>query len=88
MELKLNIAYQQVFNLLKQLPIAEWKKLRGEIDKELTKKEQNLSSLPRAPRGAKRWNYKKERPSGILKGKVWMAEDFNDPLDDFKEYMP
>ena len=38
MELKLNIAYQQVFNLLKQLPVAEWKKLRGEIDKELTKK--------------------------------------------------
>ena len=38
MELKLNIAYQQFFNLLKQLPVEEWKKLRGEIDKELTKK--------------------------------------------------
>ena len=81
MELKLNIAYQQVFNLLKQLPMADWKKLRGEIDKELIKKEQNLSRV-------KRGNYKKERPSGILKGKVWMSEDFNDELDDFKEYMP
>ncbi|MBW8048871.1 MAG: hypothetical protein FVQ77_00725 [Cytophagales bacterium] len=38
MELKLNIIYQQVFNLLKQLPVAEWEKLRGEIDKELSKK--------------------------------------------------
>jgi len=69
MELKLNVAYQQVFNLLKQLSIAEWKKLRGEIDKELTNKEQK--------------SVKKDRQSGVLKGKVWMAEDFNDTLVDF-----
>ena len=24
---------------------------------------------------------------GCMKGKIWMAEDFNEPLDDFKEYM-
>jgi hypothetical protein len=24
---------------------------------------------------------------GLLKGKVWMAEDFDEPLDDLKEYM-
>ena len=24
---------------------------------------------------------------GCMKGKMWMAEDFNAPLDDFKEYM-
>ncbi|MBW8050220.1 MAG: DUF2281 domain-containing protein [Solirubrobacterales bacterium] len=81
MQLKLNIAYQQVFNLLKQLPVAEWKKLRGEIDKELTEKKQNLSPT-------KRGNYKREKGFGCLKGKVWMADDFNEPLDDFKEYMP
>jgi antitoxin (DNA-binding transcriptional repressor) of toxin-antitoxin stability system len=27
------------------------------------------------------------RQWGLLKGKVWMSEDFNEPLDDFKEYM-
>ena len=75
MELKLNIAYQQVFNLLKQLPVAEWKKLRGEIDKELTEKKQKSDKRVRGG-------------LGCLKGKVWMADDFNDPIDDFKEYMP
>jgi len=24
---------------------------------------------------------------GCMKGKMWIAEDFNAPLDDFKEYM-
>jgi hypothetical protein len=24
---------------------------------------------------------------GILKGKVWMADDFDEPLDEMKEYM-
>ena len=29
----------------------------------------------------------KEREFGCLKGQIWMAEDFNEPLDDFKDYM-
>ena len=33
----------------------------------------------------------KKRPvselRGLLKGKVWMSEDFNEPLDEMKEYM-
>ena len=24
---------------------------------------------------------------GILKGKVWMSDDFNEPLEEMKEYM-
>ena len=24
---------------------------------------------------------------GLLKGKVWMSDDFNEPLDELKEYM-
>jgi hypothetical protein len=24
---------------------------------------------------------------GELKGKIWMSEDFDEPLDDFKDYM-
>jgi len=30
---------------------------------------------------------KKLRKAGFLKGKIEMSSDFNDPLDDFKEYM-
>ena len=30
---------------------------------------------------------KKEREPGCLKGQIWMAEDFDEPLEDFKEYM-
>jgi DNA-damage-inducible protein J len=25
---------------------------------------------------------------GIMKGKIWMADDFDAPLEEFKEYMP
>jgi hypothetical protein len=27
------------------------------------------------------------RGYGSLKGKIWMSEDFNEPLEDFKDYM-
>ena len=30
---------------------------------------------------------KKERVPGCLKGQIWMAEDFDAPLEDFKDYM-
>lgn len=29
----------------------------------------------------------RKRKAGILKGKIWMADDFDEPLDDLKEYM-
>ena len=29
----------------------------------------------------------KEREFGCLKGQIWMAEDFDAPLEDFKDYM-
>ena len=28
-----------------------------------------------------------KRKLGMLKGKIWMADDFDEPLDDFAEYM-
>lgn len=28
----------------------------------------------------------KKRQGGSMKGEVWMADDFNEPLDDLKEY--
>lgn len=29
----------------------------------------------------------KQRKSGQLKGKVWMSPDFDEPLEDMKDYM-
>ena len=37
--------------------------------------------------GLKREHPGKRRSPGALKGKIWMSEDFNAPLDEFKEYM-
>jgi hypothetical protein len=28
-----------------------------------------------------------KRKAGSLEGKIWMSDDFDDPLDDFGEYM-
>lgn len=28
-----------------------------------------------------------KRPFGVLKGKIWMSEDFDASLEDFSEYM-
>lgn len=30
---------------------------------------------------------KKYRQAGILKGKIWMADDFDAPLEEMQEYM-
>ncbi len=30
---------------------------------------------------------KKIRSAGIYRGQGWMSDDFDEPLDDFKEYM-
>ncbi|MBW4473605.1 MAG: DUF2281 domain-containing protein [Stenomitos rutilans HA7619-LM2] len=29
----------------------------------------------------------KKREAGALKGRIWMSDDFDEPLEDFKEYM-
>ena len=29
----------------------------------------------------------KQRVCGCLKGQIWMADDFDEPLEDFKDYM-
>ncbi|MFB8790161.1 MAG: DUF2281 domain-containing protein [Potamolinea sp.] len=30
---------------------------------------------------------KKKRKAGLLKGKIWMSDDFDAPLEDLKDYM-
>lgn len=71
MELKLNIGFEQLFNLAKQLPQPEKQKLISALQKSI---KENKSQ-------------KGERKLGKYKGKIQMSEDFNAPLDDFKEYM-
>lgn len=29
----------------------------------------------------------KKRQAGLLKGKIWMADDFDEPLEEMKDYM-
>lgn len=31
---------------------------------------------------------KKKRVLGKYDGQIWMSDDFNEPLEEFKEYMP
>lgn len=38
-------------------------------------------------RGKKKTDKKKERVFGFAKGKITLKPDFDDPVDDFKEYM-
>ncbi|CAN5344740.1 hypothetical protein BH23BAC1_BH23BAC1_50790 [soil metagenome] len=71
MEIKLNMGFEQVFSLANQLPVLEKEKLISALQKSL-----NVTK-----------NKGEERQFGKFKGKIWMADDFNEPLDDFKEYM-
>lgn len=71
MELKLNIGFEQLFNLANQLPQPEKQRLIAALQKTI---KQNKGQ-------------KGERELGKYKGKIQMSEDFNAPLDDFKEYM-
>ena len=72
MELKIEISFDHLLALVHQLSEAEKKLLLAELQKSLDQISENQESL---------------RPFGVLKGKVWTAEDFDEPLDDFKEYM-
>jgi hypothetical protein len=69
--MKLEDSYHQIKSLLAKLSLRELKSLKKEIDQLVNQEE----------------TQKKERQPGVLKGEVWMAEDFNKPLDDFKDYM-
>ncbi len=71
MELKLNIGFEQLFHLAKQLPQPEKQMLIDALQKTIRQ----------------RASQKGERELGKYKGKIHLSEDFNAPLDDFKEYM-
>jgi len=73
MELKLDIRFEQLLNLANQLSPAEKQRLIVALQK-------NTKQGTEPPKRG-------ERELGKYKGKIQMSEDFNAPLDDFKEYM-
>ena len=46
-----------------------------------------LEPVSATPDRAKAELWKELKGFGCLRGKVWMAPDFNEPLEDFKDYM-
>ncbi|MBE9464106.1 DUF2281 domain-containing protein [Dyadobacter subterraneus] len=64
----------QLIEKLKKLPAAYQKEVEDFVDSILEKK----INLPKI---------EKKRTLGLLKGKMKMREDFDAPLDDFKDYM-
>lgn len=44
-----------------------------------------LESLPEEPEAVD--VYARFRGFGALKGKIWISPDFDEPMEDFKEYM-
>lgn len=55
---------------------------RGE-DVVITKNDRPLARLTALPSTQR----KQERQFGSIEGEIWMSEDFDEPLDDFEEYM-
>ena len=72
MELKLNIGFEQLLNLVNQLPEPEKEKLI------IALKSKNPPDNIVAS----------ERQLGKYGKKIRMTDDFNEPLEDFNEYMP
>ncbi len=72
MELKLNLSFENVFSIVNQMSLEEKEKLFAILEKTLKGKT----------------NTSKERQIGKYDGKIWIADDFDAPLEDFKEYMP
>ena len=62
--------------------IPENRRLSIDVPREVPSGQVILTFTPKAAE-----QEKKEREFGCVKGDYWMAEDFNAPLEDFKDYM-
>jgi hypothetical protein len=65
----------QILEKIKMIPVAYQQEVEDFIDFILQKKVD------------KKDKEKSKRKLGLLKGKMKMSDDFNAPLDDFKDYM-
>lgn len=70
-----------LYNKILQMPDDVKKQVNDFIDFILSKKEKE-SKLNEI-----KDNEANKRPFGILKGKIKMADDFDEPSENFKEYM-
>lgn len=66
------MATQDLFVKINSLPEDIRKELEEYVDK-------LLKRLKKEP--------KVKRPIGLMKGKIWISDDFDEPLEDFKDYM-
>jgi hypothetical protein len=65
-----------LYSQLEKLPIHLKKEVEDFIEFLLEKEKKNEKQAP-----------KKERVPGLAKGLITLAPDFDEPLEDFKEYM-
>ncbi|WP_257670653.1 type II toxin-antitoxin system VapB family antitoxin [Parapedobacter tibetensis] len=66
----------QLLEKVKKIPPAYQQEVEDFIDFVLSKKKSTASATRSS-----------QRKIGLLKGKLQMSNDFDDPLDDFKDYM-
>lgn len=72
---------EEILNALADMPDALKIEILHYAGYLITKYSQNseVNSQPETP--------KKKRQAGLLKGKIWMSDDFDEPLEEMKEYM-
>ena len=71
----MTMGHIQLLEKVKKIPLAYQQEVEDFIDFILSKKRPTA-----AKKGA-------QRKVGCLKGKLQMADDFDEPLEDFKDYM-
>jgi hypothetical protein len=74
----------ELIELIEKLPVDKQKEVEAfvlSINSNYAETAENNNSLFAEPQGGNGRGY------GSLKGQIWMSDDFNEPLDDFKEYM-
>ncbi|RMG27627.1 MAG: DUF2281 domain-containing protein [Bacteroidetes bacterium] len=75
MELKVKLEFNQILQLISQLPESQKKQLQSLLAKEL------------AWSNSKKQLAKKRKAGGLKGFVIYMADDFDAPLDDMKPYM-
>ena len=70
--MELSVGFEQLLGLVNQLSEDEKARLIAVLQGNSGKKENGARA---------------ERQLGKCEGQIWMSEDFNEPLDEFKDYM-
>jgi hypothetical protein len=71
---------QELIDKINKLPPAKKQEVEDFIDFVAAKAENKKEREPSKKEG-------RGSVAGTLKGKVWMSDDFDEPLEDFKDYM-